>query len=664
MLTFALKKKRTPSIAPKRHAPAVIPMSHFLHLQQAKVRHILRSPTFQPKLKIGQPNDKYEQEADRVADQVMAMPDPKLQRQPENEEEEGTLQTKPLADQITPLVQRQEEPPEEEEPAQAKAMSDQTPGIQCQGGNNCLQCEKRTAQRQPVENEEDEEPLQAKSKPGKTPAVTPSLESRINNLKGGGQPLDPATRAFFEPRFGHDFSHVRVHADSAAADTAKSINARAFTLGNHVAMGSGEYQPNLQSGQRLLGHELTHVVQQSKSKLSPRIQRLVGLEFEMNYSAETRKPPSHGPLGSPATANGTIRPVTDHFKIEMDGKRLEATTDPKKGAFTQHPNIEHAFPETNEGRQKLEECMDALVTLANTLKSECGKVSAIRGRPRWFRPPAGFVPSVKAIYPLGSKGKYRKSCRIGASPQATLGIRLGKFGQLVKHIKQSERGGMPLSGSRLTKSGRRRRLGIRSTILYEAKTAVYNNRRRKLRNTHLPNGKTLNATNFSVALANFMTLLVSYLRTSVRLDARDYETYAKAYPPIVSHSDFTKIYNQLLNNDEREVFKELYGNDRNKLFKLAAYKGRGGVATKMFPPRVGSSVTWNEVIDSILNNRVLHARLTPYATEFGPEEVGAPGSGTKGMVVELRRMGYTWRPVSIWKKMALHIFDQVRRLNK
>ena len=75
MLTFAIKKKRTPSIAPKRHAPTVSPMSHSLHLQQAKVRHILRGPTLQPKLTIGSPNDKYEQEADRVAEQVMRMPD-------------------------------------------------------------------------------------------------------------------------------------------------------------------------------------------------------------------------------------------------------------------------------------------------------------------------------------------------------------------------------------------------------------------------------------------------------------------------------------------------------------------------------------------------------------------------------------------------------------
>ena len=77
-------------------------------VQQAEVLHILRSTGAQARLTIGQSNDKYEQEADRVADQVMTMPDPKLQCQPENEEEEEMLQAKPLADQITPLIQRGE----------------------------------------------------------------------------------------------------------------------------------------------------------------------------------------------------------------------------------------------------------------------------------------------------------------------------------------------------------------------------------------------------------------------------------------------------------------------------------------------------------------------------------------------------------------------------
>jgi len=109
MLTFAIKKKRTPSIAPKRHASTVSPMTHSMHLQQANVRHILRGPTLQPKLTIGQPNDKYEQEADRVTDEVMRMPEPGVQRQIEpEEEEEEMLQAKQLGGQ-TPRIDPSQE---------------------------------------------------------------------------------------------------------------------------------------------------------------------------------------------------------------------------------------------------------------------------------------------------------------------------------------------------------------------------------------------------------------------------------------------------------------------------------------------------------------------------------------------------------------------------
>ena len=94
--------------------------------QQAAIRRILHSTGAQVKLTIGQPGDKYEQEADRVADAVMRMPEPGVQREVEpEEEEEEILQTKPLVDQITPLlqVQRQEEPEEEEEILQAKPLA-------------------------------------------------------------------------------------------------------------------------------------------------------------------------------------------------------------------------------------------------------------------------------------------------------------------------------------------------------------------------------------------------------------------------------------------------------------------------------------------------------------------------------------------------------------
>lgn len=82
-------------------------------------------------------------------------------------------------------------------------------------------------------------------------------------LRAPGQPLDAATRAWMEPRFGHDFSAVRVHTDAAAARSAEQVDALAYTVGHHMAFARGQYAPGSMSGRRLLAHELTHVVQQS-----------------------------------------------------------------------------------------------------------------------------------------------------------------------------------------------------------------------------------------------------------------------------------------------------------------------------------------------------------------------------------------------------------------
>ncbi len=90
-------------------------------------------------------------------------------------------------------------------------------------------------------------------------------------LRSSGQPLDPVTRAFFEPRFGRDFSRVQVHTDGKASESARTLNARAYTVGQDLVFGAGQYAQRTEHGKRLLAHELAHVVQQSSS--TPSIQR-------------------------------------------------------------------------------------------------------------------------------------------------------------------------------------------------------------------------------------------------------------------------------------------------------------------------------------------------------------------------------------------------------
>ena len=199
--------------------------------QAAEIRHILGRRAVQPKLKIGAPSDACEREADRVADQVMAMSTP-------------------------------------------KAMAEAAPAIRGKSvvgapQRRCADCEDKldrkaaddTVRRQA---EDEEEVLQAKERNGQVPVATSSAESNINHARGSGAPLPALERRFFAPRFGRSFDDVRIHSDSAADQAARSINARAFTLGSDIFFARGEYGPGSGGARRLLAHELTHTVQQDQ----------------------------------------------------------------------------------------------------------------------------------------------------------------------------------------------------------------------------------------------------------------------------------------------------------------------------------------------------------------------------------------------------------------
>jgi hypothetical protein len=110
-------------------------------------------------------------------------------------------------------------------------------------------------QRQP------EEKLQAKS--NTTPAVSPGLESRIQSMRGGGQPLAPASNSFFSSRMGYDFSNIRIHADAQAGEVAGNLQAQAFAIGRNIFFAPGRYEPQTVQGKWLLAHELTHTIQQN-----------------------------------------------------------------------------------------------------------------------------------------------------------------------------------------------------------------------------------------------------------------------------------------------------------------------------------------------------------------------------------------------------------------
>ena len=213
----------------------------------------------QPELAIGAVDDPLEREADTVAEKVMRMgvrpppisaAGPQIARKCEQcQKEDGQHETETKSGAAVELGV--------EAPAIARAAS--SPTTLYRKYEKC-------------EREEDEQKLQMQfagaAKPsGHAPPIVHDV------LGSSGQALDAGSRGFFEQRFGRDFGQVRVHADPRAAKSARAIGARAYTSGNHIAFAAGEYAPRTSHGQRLLAHELAHVVQQRSSPAFGVVQR-------------------------------------------------------------------------------------------------------------------------------------------------------------------------------------------------------------------------------------------------------------------------------------------------------------------------------------------------------------------------------------------------------
>ena len=184
-------------------------------------------PVLQTKLTVNEPGDRYEQEADRMAEHVMRMAVPRA--------------------------------------AASAPDTGARPGVQrkCSCGGTCAKCSDKhddeelgTVQRKPALPQVSGLGSTTRSASMEAPAIVHEV------LRSPGHALDPATRAFFEPRFGEDFSRVRVHTDASAAESASAVHARAYTVGPDIVFASGQYSPGSNAGLQLLAHELTHTVQQ------------------------------------------------------------------------------------------------------------------------------------------------------------------------------------------------------------------------------------------------------------------------------------------------------------------------------------------------------------------------------------------------------------------
>jgi hypothetical protein len=185
-------------------------------------------PIVQRKLEVNTPGDAHEQEADRTAEQVLRMPEP----QP-----------------------------------QGACAPFGHPGYQNAQANH------EDLQTKHVESDHTRE------------VATPPIVHEV--IHSSGQPLDSTTREFMEPRFGRDFSNVRVHTDAQAAKSAREVNALAYTVGRDIAFGEGAFETRSTRGKQLIAHELTHVVQQGFAQLN------AGLDTPLNQTSFSERDANH-----------------------------------------------------------------------------------------------------------------------------------------------------------------------------------------------------------------------------------------------------------------------------------------------------------------------------------------------------------------------------------
>lgn len=246
----------------------------------------------QSKLRIGEPGDEYEQEADRIANQAMHSGNAHL-----SSDMGGAS-----------LVQRQ-----------CAACAD--------GGALCPQC---------AGNREEHIMLAPRSAYADDTAK--SSASTPHGYHGGGFPLPRAERSFFESSFGHDFSNVRIHADAKASATAETLRARAFTHGQNIYFGHGQYQPRSHEGRHLIAHELVHTLQQRR--IPSRIQcacnslkTIAGVPAEVSGRCDRRNPIDCCPEEDTgckklSTAEGAYSRAL--AKVERAISRLDAAPDTRK----------------------------------------------------------------------------------------------------------------------------------------------------------------------------------------------------------------------------------------------------------------------------------------------------------------------------------------------
>jgi Domain of unknown function (DUF4157) len=182
------------------------------------------------------------------------------------------------------------------------------------GGGECEECKKKNM------------PLQRHSDGSMRPAIAPTIVQDV--LRSPGQPLDAAARAIMKSHIGHDFSHVRVHTDANAVNSARAVNALAYTVGRDIVFAQDQYRPATRAGRQLLAHELTHVVQQDGSHGPSSVDQLTLDAPDSPTEKEARK------IGAEIFAGGPVAEASSVQARPPASTQLVSRADPNAVALT------------------------------------------------------------------------------------------------------------------------------------------------------------------------------------------------------------------------------------------------------------------------------------------------------------------------------------------
>lgn len=303
------------------------------------------------------PDDPLEKEADKIAEQVMKVPEsisnlgtaqaysPSPNASYQNRSAPATISRQHQAEKYSPLLQRQpsadieEYNPDTAELAgrESLAAPEPVPTETGEGQETIAWAEnpapvtenapeaEETMASTPEEGEAETLQKAAESS-GSSAAVTPGAAiSMQKTLNLPGQPLDRQTRAFMENRFGHDFGETRVHSGAQADDSAQAVQARAYTVGQDVVFRTGQYQPETAEGRKLLAHELAHVVQQTQGisrviQREPEVTSQADIFNQVIEEAKGRLAPPDALKLTQATIRSTVQSDRTIYEIEGKGR--------------------------------------------------------------------------------------------------------------------------------------------------------------------------------------------------------------------------------------------------------------------------------------------------------------------------------------------------------